>query len=98
MSRLSGQCVIRNISQPYRPPEPCYGNSCRDLLSRLLGMAQLYPGYDCEQLLPSSNTSQYVDVIRTSQDTHYVSATEPSWLEVFTTVTMRDIVFWDIKP
>jgi hypothetical protein len=47
----------------------------RDLLSRLLGMVQLYPeydceevynccrmypGYDCKQLLPSSNTSQYI--------------------------------------
>jgi hypothetical protein len=38
----------------------------------------------------------------TSQETHYVSATEPSPLiyvrfQVFTPVTMNNAVFWDIK-
>jgi hypothetical protein len=41
--------------------------------------------------------------VRTSQETHYVSATEPSRLmlcniEVFTAVTMKNAVFWDVTP
>jgi hypothetical protein len=44
----------------------------------------------------------YKSPIRTSQGTHYVSATESSRLmlckvEVFTAVTMKNVVFWDIK-
>jgi hypothetical protein len=38
--------------------------------------------------------------VRTSQETHYVSATEPNRLmlfERFTAVTMKNIVFWDTK-
>jgi hypothetical protein len=45
---------------PRNPAYNCWLRIHRDLLSRLLGMAQLYPGYDCEQLLPSSNTSLYI--------------------------------------
>jgi hypothetical protein len=42
------------------------------------------------------------NVVHTSQETHYVSATEPSRLcyvrfEVFTAVTMKNAAFWDIK-
>jgi hypothetical protein len=37
--------------------------------------------------------------VRTSQETHYVPAAEPSHVrfEVFTPVTMKGVVFWDIK-
>jgi hypothetical protein len=40
--------------------------------------------------------------VRTSQKTHYVSATESSRLmyvrfEAFTAVTMKNVAFWDIK-
>jgi hypothetical protein len=40
--------------------------------------------------------------IRTSQETHYVSATEPSRLcyvriEVFTAVTMKNAVLWVVR-
>jgi hypothetical protein len=46
----------------------------------------------------------YKNPVRTSQETHCVSATEPSRLlvvlrfDVFTAVTMKNAVFWDIKP
>jgi hypothetical protein len=45
----------------------------------------------------------YKNPVRTSQETNYVSATETSQLmlckiEVFTAVTMKNAVFWDIKP
>jgi hypothetical protein len=44
----------------------------------------------------------YKNPVRTSQETHYVSTTDPSRLmlckiEVFTAVTMKNVVFWDIK-
>jgi hypothetical protein len=44
----------------------------------------------------------YKNPVRTSQETYYVSATEPSRLcyvrfAVFTAVTMKNVVFWDIK-
>jgi hypothetical protein len=44
----------------------------------------------------------YKNPVRTSQETHYVSATESTQLmlckfEVFTAVAMKNIVFWDRK-
>jgi hypothetical protein len=43
----------------------------------------------------------YKNPVRTSQETHYVSATEPSRFyvrfEVSTAVTMKNVVFWDKK-
>jgi hypothetical protein len=40
----------------------------------------------------------YTNPVRTSKDTHYVSATDPSrcWFDVFTAVTIKNAV-WDIK-
>jgi hypothetical protein len=40
----------------------------------------------------------YINPVGTSQETHYVSATEHSWLsfEVFTAVTMKSAVFWGV--
>jgi hypothetical protein len=45
----------------------------------------------------------YKNPVRTSQETHYVSVTEPSRLilckiEVFTAVTVKNAVFWDVTP
>jgi hypothetical protein len=45
----------------------------------------------------------YKNPVRTSQETHYVSATESSQLmlckiEVFTAVTMKNAIFWDVAP
>jgi hypothetical protein len=45
----------------------------------------------------------YKHPVHTSQETQYVSVTEPSQLivykfEVFTVVTMKNAVFWDVKP
>jgi hypothetical protein len=45
---------------------------------------------------------RYKIPVRTSQETHYFSATESSQLmlckiEAFTAVTMKNVVFWDIK-
>jgi hypothetical protein len=44
----------------------------------------------------------YKNSVRTSQETHYVFATESSQLmlckfEIFTAVTVKNVVFWDIK-
>jgi hypothetical protein len=44
----------------------------------------------------------YKDLDRTSQETHYISVkSAASWcyvkIEVFTAVTMKNVVFWDIK-
>jgi hypothetical protein len=44
----------------------------------------------------------YRNPVRTSQETHYVSTTEPSQSMLcknwgFTGVTMKNVVFWDIK-
>jgi hypothetical protein len=44
----------------------------------------------------------YKNPVRTSQQTHYFSAIEHSWLmlckfEVFKAVTMKNVVLWDIK-
>jgi hypothetical protein len=44
----------------------------------------------------------YSNPVRTSQETHYLSATESSQLMLcniwgFTAVTMKNVVFWDIK-
>jgi hypothetical protein len=36
--------------KPRNPTYHCWLHIHRDLLSRLLGMAQLYPGYDCKQV------------------------------------------------
>jgi hypothetical protein len=36
--------------------------------------------------------------VRTSQETHYVSATEPSQFEGFTAVTKNNAVLWDVTP
>jgi hypothetical protein len=45
----------------------------------------------------------YKTPVRTSQETHYVSATEPSLLMLckiwgFTAMTMKNAVLWDMKP
>jgi hypothetical protein len=45
----------------------------------------------------------YKTPVRTSQETQYVSVREPSQLmlckfEVFTAVTMKNVVLWDIEP
>jgi hypothetical protein len=45
----------------------------------------------------------YKSPVRTSQEAHYVSATEPSRLmlckiEVFTVMTVNNVVFWDVTP
>jgi hypothetical protein len=45
----------------------------------------------------------YKNPVHTSLETHYVPATEPSRLmyeifEVFTAVTMKNAVFWDVTP
>jgi hypothetical protein len=44
----------------------------------------------------------YKTPVRISQETHYISATEPGslmlWFEVFTAVTMKNVLFWDVIP
>jgi hypothetical protein len=45
----------------------------------------------------------YRNPVHTSQTTHYVTATEPSRLmlckiEVFTVMTIKNAVFWDVTP
>jgi hypothetical protein len=42
----------------------------------------------------------YKNPVRTSQVTHYVSATELGYVrfEVFTAVTMKNVVFWVVTP
>jgi hypothetical protein len=39
----------------------------------------------------------FKDSVCTSREIYYVSATD-SIFEVFTAVTMKNVVFWDIKP
>jgi hypothetical protein len=58
-----------------------------------------FHGGDCEEC----RLLGYKSPVHTSQQTHYVCITETSLLmvlrsEIFTAVTMKNAVFWDIKP
>jgi hypothetical protein len=55
----------------------------------LLCKTEVLKGGGCEEF----RLLGYKKPVRTSQETHYVSATEPRF-EVFTAVTMKNVIVW----
>jgi hypothetical protein len=69
------------------------------IYSNILGVVEEYHGMCGEEW----RLLGYKNPVRTSQETHYVSTSERSQLmlckiESFTAVTMKNVVFLDIKP
>jgi hypothetical protein len=93
------ECRLLGYKNPVRTSRETHYVSATDRSRLILWKIWGFHGGDYEEcrFLGCKNP------VRTSQETHYVSATEPSQLmhvrfEVFTAVTMKNVVFWNVTP
>jgi hypothetical protein len=93
------ECRLLGYKNPVRTSQKTYYVSATQSSQMMLCKVSGFQGGDYEEY----RLLGYKNRILTSQKTHYFSPTEPSQLkicniQVFTAVTMKYVVFCDIKP
>jgi hypothetical protein len=93
------KCRLLEYKNPVRTSEETHCDSATEPSQLMLCMVWGLHGGDCEERLLLG----YKNPVRTSQKSHYVSATEPSQLMLrktwgFRARTIKNGVFWDLKP
>jgi hypothetical protein len=91
------ECRLLRYKNPVRTSQETNYVSTTEPSRLMLCKIWGFHGGDCEEC----RLLGYKNPVLTSQETHYITATESSRLmlcksEVFTAVTMKNVVFWDI--